>query len=67
MKKIQMVDLQSQYQKIKSEIDSAIIDVIENKCNDEEVDTNGDKITPCKDWSKLLGICNRKTRRYRVR
>ena len=30
MKKIQMVDLQSQYQKIKSEIDEAIIGVIEN-------------------------------------
>jgi dTDP-4-amino-4,6-dideoxygalactose transaminase len=29
MKKIQMVDLQSQYKKIKTEIDSAIIDVIE--------------------------------------
>jgi UDP-2-acetamido-2-deoxy-ribo-hexuluronate aminotransferase len=30
MKKIQMVDLQSQYQKIKTEIDTAIINVIEN-------------------------------------
>ncbi len=30
MKKIQMVDLQSQYQKIKTEIDAAIINVIEN-------------------------------------
>ena len=30
MKKIQMVDLQSQYQKIKAEIDAAIINVIEN-------------------------------------
>ena len=30
MKKIQMVDLQSQYKKIKTEIDAAIIDVIEN-------------------------------------
>lgn len=30
MKKIQMVDLQSQYKKIKTEIDTAIIDVIEN-------------------------------------
>jgi UDP-2-acetamido-2-deoxy-ribo-hexuluronate aminotransferase len=39
MKKIQMVDLQSQYQKIKSEIDSAIIDVIEkaNFINGPEV------------------------------
>lgn len=30
MKKIQMVDLQSQYKKIKTEIDAAIINVIEN-------------------------------------
>lgn len=39
MKKIQMVDLQSQYKKIKSEIDAAIIDVIEqaNFINGPEV------------------------------
>jgi dTDP-4-amino-4,6-dideoxygalactose transaminase len=39
MKKIQMVDLQSQYKKIKTEIDAAIIDVIEqaNFINGPEV------------------------------
>jgi dTDP-4-amino-4,6-dideoxygalactose transaminase len=39
MKKIQMVDLQSQYKKIKTEIDAAIINVIEqaNFINGPEV------------------------------
>ena len=67
MKKIQMVDLQSQYQKIKSEIDSAIIDVIEkaNFINGPEVSEfksdlekylNVKHVIPCANGTDALQI-----------
>lgn len=67
MKKIQMVDLQYQYQKIKSEIDSAIIDVIEkaNFINGPEVSEfksdlekylNVKHVIPCANGTDALQI-----------
>ncbi|MES2798861.1 MAG: DegT/DnrJ/EryC1/StrS family aminotransferase [Bacteroidota bacterium] len=52
MKKIQMVDLQTQYQKIKPAIDSAIIDVIE-----KAQFINGEEVTKFQsDLEKYLGV-----------
>ena len=67
MKKIQMVDLQSQYQKIKSDVDSAIINVIEqaNFINGPEVSEfksdlerylNVSHVIPCANGTDALQI-----------
>ncbi len=67
MKKIQMVDLQSQYQKIKSEVDTAILSVIEqaNFINGPEVSDfrsdlekylNVSHVIPCANGTDALQI-----------
>jgi UDP-2-acetamido-2-deoxy-ribo-hexuluronate aminotransferase len=67
MKKIQMVDLKSQYEKIKSEVDTAILNVIENtafingpevKAFQQELETflNVKHVIPCANGTDALQI-----------